>query len=212
MVLIGRTDPETLFCKSEDLQVSSANPTPYCTLTGEERLLPGSSQCPPLTILCYISPTGILFPYLFGQMILWWFCHVALLFWGIKFPFKAKHLEVTGKNKYIHVTVFLVGIILPIVPATLAGTLGSPTIVRFPSVICATTTSGVSFYSIILPSGILIVAGSSLLVLIFWMLSKVRYAHCYNLELCPTSLQHTKTMTLYMLGQQKLKLVTGGWL
>ena len=55
IILIGRTDPKMLFCKSKDLLVSSTSPTPYCTLTGEGMITTGKVRLVYPTMFYYLQ-------------------------------------------------------------------------------------------------------------------------------------------------------------
>ena len=48
------------------------------------------------------------------QISVWWLCHVAVLFWRIRFPLHARSFILTKKMKYIHVFCIFAGLVLPL--------------------------------------------------------------------------------------------------
>ena len=123
---------------------------------------------------------------------LWWFILTVALFWKVWFPFHAKSYEVKHKNKYIHITCAILGLLIPLVPIIalmcsfavqlesaespgtdfVSGGMGFST-VRFPPLPCNGNNKSVVFYTIILPTNILLASGITLTILIFWLVHKV---------------------------------------
>ena len=135
--------------------------------------------------------TGVVFYYCLFQLAIFWLCHILTLFWGLKFPFRARAFQQTHRMKYIHIACVLTGLLAPLVPvvATIAqfshgkstseavrGGLGFG-IVRFPPILCAGRDSDTTFYSLILPLSIMLMVGITFVVFIFWIIHKVRSCH-----------------------------------
>ena len=111
--------------------------------------------------------------YIFVQVAIWWLCHVTAMFWGLRFPFQAHNFKVTGKMKYLHITVVLLGLILPIIPVAVALGTGGFTLNRLPPIICSARSSDATFYAVALPVGFMLALGITLLILLFWTIYKV---------------------------------------
>ena len=126
---------------------------------------------------------------------LWWLMLTAALFWKIWFPFNAKMREAKHQVKYIHAGCGLAGFLVPFIPIIslmasfvqqakldpstdfVSGGLGfSP--VRFPPQPCNGNNKDVVFYTIILPSTLILAAGITLILLIFWLVHRVRVVCC----------------------------------
>ena len=130
------------------------------------------------------SSAGIMSYYGLLQLAVWWFCHVVSLFWGIQFPFRAQSLQAAGRVKYIHITMVIVGLVLPTLPVVVAFTAGNPDargfgLVRFPTFICTSLQRDPTFYSLVLPVNILAAIGVPLLIIIFWIIHKVHTCQVY---------------------------------
>ena len=136
--------------------------------------------------------------YIVSQMILWWLFHTANLFWKVKFPFHARNFELSGKDKYIHITCIILGIILPLVPII---TIMADSAVdlqkqnenstsqyinnlfiseglgfgfdQIPAVFCAPTNRNATFYSVIMLIDIILGCGCTMLIIIFWSVHNV---------------------------------------
>jgi len=124
------------------------------------------------------SSAGIVIYYGLFQLAVWWFCHVVSLFWGIQFPFHARLFKTTGRIKYIHITMVIVGLVLPTLPVIVAFTAGNPSSrgfrpTRFPPILCTSLQRDPTFYSLVLPINILIAVGVPLVIIIFWTIHKV---------------------------------------
>ena len=104
----------------------------------------------------------------------------------------------SGKVKYIHITCVIVGILIPLLPIItsmakfaadirkqnekftsqikndlfLSGGLGFATS-RFPPILCTGRDQDVIFYTVVLPIGIILASGCTILINIFWSVHKV---------------------------------------
>ena len=73
------------------------------------------------------------------QVAVWWFCHEISIFWGICFPFHSRSFEKAHRTKYIHITMVIVGLVLPALPVIVTFTTGDPSgfgLTRFPTILC----------------------------------------------------------------------------
>ena len=95
------------------------------------------------------------------------------MFWGLKFPFQAHNFKVTGKMKYLHITVVLLALILPIIPVAVVLGTGGYTFARFTPIICSAQNTDAAFYAVIIPVGVMLALGITLLILLFWTIYKV---------------------------------------
>ena len=120
----------------------------------------------------------------------WWFMLTAALFWKIWFPFNAKTLEAKHQVKYIHISCGVVGLLIPFIsviapmasfaqraksdPFTdfVSGGLGFMS-VRFPPQPCNGNNKDIAFYTNILPTNLILAAGITLILLIFWLVHRV---------------------------------------
>ena len=123
------------------------------------------------------------------QLAVWWFCHVVSLFWGIQFPFQARLFKTTGRIKYIHITMVIVGLVLPTLPVIVAFTAGNPSTrgfgqTRFPPILCTSLQRDPTFYSLVLPINILLAIGVPLVIIVFWTIHKVyTRISCYSMTI-----------------------------
>ena len=132
--------------------------------------------------------------YTYWQLVFWWFSHIAAMFWGLRFPFHAHRFEVTGKTKYIHITVILIGLFLPIVPVVAAVGTGGFVMTRFPPIICNPKSRETAFYALTLPTCFMAVMGLTLLILVFWTIYKVIFfAGAYERQKGSRSIQLHRT-------------------
>ena len=131
------------------------------------------------------------------QTSLWWLFHIATLFWQVIFPFHALSYETSNKNKYIHITCIIFGILLPQIPIItsmaafgvdlqkqnknsssqlrnslfFSGGLGfGPN--GYPTILCIGRDPDIVLYNFIVMMGTILAIGCSLLVIIFWSVHK----------------------------------------
>ena len=130
------------------------------------------------------SSAGIVFYYGIFQLAVWWFCHVVSLFWKIRFPFHARSFETAHRIKYIHITMVIVGLVLPTLPVIVAFTAGNPSTrgFRLTRFLCTSLQRDPTFYSLVLPINIVLAIGVPLLIILFWIIHKV-YTFILNVQL-----------------------------
>ena len=122
---------------------------------------------------------------------LWWFMLTAALFWKIWFPINARLWEKKKRIKYIHLGCICIGVFVPFIPlitlmssfarrvssdsslSFVAGGLGFAS-VRFPPLPCNGNDKQIIFYTHILPTDILLATGITFIILIFWLVHKVK--------------------------------------
>ena len=119
--------------------------------------------------------TGVLFYYVFWQVTIWWLCHIIAMFWGLWFPFQAHKFDATGKTKYLHLAAILSALFLPGIPIVIALSTGGYDYLNFPPANCGGVHPDGLFYGLIFPFATMIIVGLSLLLLIFWIICKVRH-------------------------------------
>lgn len=118
--------------------------------------------------------TGVLLYYILTQNYIWWFFIIVAYFWGIMFPLHYRRYKEANKIQYIHTAMFLLGVLLPIVPAVGALKHGFTAIgiVLHPPVICSLNSDD-NFLVLLLPLTILFTIGLCMLLVVFWKLAKV---------------------------------------
>ena len=128
-----------------------------------------------VTLLLYLYSLhpGIVLYYGLLQLALWWFFHVLTLFWKIKFPLHAKAVESAHQMRYVHLTMVILGLTLPLVPVIASLATTGFGLNRFPAILCGGTNANITFYALLLPVILLLQVGITLLVVLFWTIHKV---------------------------------------
>ena len=111
--------------------------------------------------------------YTFGQISLLVAFHALGLCWGIVFPFHYKRVKAEGRIKYIHVTTVVLAFVLPAIPALLHLIEGY-SIAPGSFGICFGQNKAIVYFTMILPMSILLATATSVLVISFWKIFKVR--------------------------------------
>ncbi len=96
------------------------------------------------------------------------------MFWIITFPFHYRSYQDSRIIKYIHVFVFIGGLILPVVPASITFATGKYVQTWFPPILCFSDHVDTSFYAMIVPISIFMAVGVSLLAVVFYTIIGVR--------------------------------------
>ena len=106
----------------------------------------------------------------------WWLFHTAAIFWNLWFPVHARHFDIRGYTKYVHIAVVVLALSLPVIPVGVAfGTGGFATSSFTMSLsTCFARDVVASFYSYVLPSCIGFSVGITLNILSIWKLLKMR--------------------------------------
>ena len=120
------------------------------------------------------------------QQNIWWVTHMAVLFWMIRFPIQAQTVRATRNLRIVHIVSLLTGLLYPLLPITTTiltdalqqqstfsiGRLGFGT-TTFPPILCTGTDPHIVFYLTIFPSVLLMLVGTTVLVLTIWTVHKV---------------------------------------
>ena len=98
------------------------------------------------------------------------------MFLGVVLPLRIQQLDASGKIKYIHITMVLLGLVLPCVPVAVAFGTGGFSLrdIVFPPIICFGRDRGATVYSHSIVDSIIIATGVSLLILVFYKFIKVK--------------------------------------
>ena len=125
------------------------------------------------------------------QLALWAVFHVAVVFLAVVFPLYNWELDISGKIKYIHITMVLVGLILPCVPVAVTFGTGGFAFgdTRFPPIICFGRDRGATVYSLTIPESVLVATGISLLIVVFWKIIKVSFCVASSQNVCEQGLR-----------------------
>ena len=149
-------------------------------------------------VFVLIYSAGIVVTYTKSQVLIWWLFHTANLFLEVKFPYHARNFKISSRKKYIHLTCFIAGILLPVVPIVIimADTavdlqkqneksashqrnnlflleglgFGHLTI---PALFCASTNSNATFYSLLIMTDVIVACGCTMLIIVFWSIHKI---------------------------------------
>ena len=137
-------------------------------------------------ILYFVA--GAVIIYCLLQLAVFWFCHVLAIFWKIRFPFHARAFQMANHTKYLHIVSAAIGVLFPTIPviATMAQSAHRQSsaeavksglgfvIVTLPPLLCTGRNENVTFYSLILPILVILMVGMPVLIMIFWIIHRVR--------------------------------------
>ena len=129
---------------------------------------------------------------------LWWLMLTATLFWRVQFPFHSRSFQGTTRMRCLHVGCGLIGALIPLTPVVAilsayairiratgrsftAGGMGFG-YVRFPPLPCNGRNSVIAYYSMILPTNIMLGVGITLTIFILRRIHKVRSNSNVNLN------------------------------
>ena len=82
----------------------------------------------------------------------------------------------TNKTKYIHIICAISALVLPIISPVAISLKGGFTISRFPPVVCVGRDVDANFYTVVLPTTFICALGTTLLLVIFWNIRRVRHS------------------------------------
>jgi len=134
--------------------------------------------------------------YVIFQLSIWWLIYMTTLFYSIKFPFRAQIFTKGRKRKLLHSVSVAVGVFTPLVlilasvigfvadkqempgNSTLSLPLARPRgygygMSGYPPILCTALDGKIIFYSSILPMGVVLGLGGSLLLTTLWLIHKV---------------------------------------
>ena len=118
--------------------------------------------------------------YLGLQVALWWIFHTTVVFWGIMRPFQYRQMCDSGKLKYIHLTMGISGLVLPLVPTLICHWTGGFGISLLLHYSCHPRSTLASRYSVYVPLNIIVIVGIGLLLIIFSNIA-LEVIHSYQL-------------------------------
>ena len=99
---------------------------------------------------------------------------MCALFWKVQFPLHSRSYEKARRIKYIHLICVILALVLPLVPVITVASKGGFTITRYPTFLCTGSDADATYYTIVLPIVIILGIGTTVLVLVFWKIHKVR--------------------------------------
>ena len=117
---------------------------------------------------------GIVLYYTAIQLLFWWLCHAVAVFWAARWPLHSKKFNTSRKLKYLHITLVLAGLLLPMLPVLVVGLRGSFTTTTSPPILCTGTDVHSTFWVIIFPMSIMLGTGTSTLICTLHTVIKVR--------------------------------------
>ena len=95
---------------------------------------------------------------------------MTALFLKIKFPFHAKRFE---KSRKIQLLVVLLALFLTTIPVIVSFSTGGFVTNHYPPRLCVSKSREAAYYTIVLPSSIILATGTSLLVMVLITINKV---------------------------------------
>ena len=126
----------------------------------------------------YSIITGCVFYYGLLHVGVYWFCHVSIFFYKVKFPFHSRLIDY--HTKCIHLGVVLLAVSIPCVPVIVAFSTGGFLSLGYPQLVCVIRNSDAEHFSFVLPFSLIIATGITLLVMVFATIIKVQY-ECIHL-------------------------------
>lgn len=121
------------------------------------------------SIFCSI---GGLFTYAFVQALLWCLFHSAFIFYGVIYPVYYRVMSDSGKMKYVHLSVVVVAVTLPmilILMYSIKGGFGFNLLLHYS---CFPNNTTAVFYSFIIPLDLFIITNLVMLLIVF---AKIRF-------------------------------------
>ena len=131
-----------------------------------------------------------MFYYGLFQLGIWWLFHVIALYWKLQFPLHYRRFEAAGFIHYVHLTAVILGLVFALLPVITpiadhavkksnnenftGGGIGF-TMTTVPPIICTSSDRNVSYYSLAFPLNLILLVGTTLLLLAFWIIHQVRH-------------------------------------
>ena len=200
-LLIGFFDTKKLFCSSPELQESIEDETVFCTIQGKDSIFSPTLACIsyflfrsyPLILsslspsyminkvnisvviafACLSSNAGMVQTYFSLLQVIFFVYHVTAIYWTIKFPLTARHIQTNKNFRYFHIGIVLAALLVCWIPVIVALGTSGYTIPRFPPLMCVARDPNATFYGLILPKCILLAFGIALIVLTLQILIKL---------------------------------------
>ena len=99
--------------------------------------------------------------------------HAILLVWVVRDPFGLRRFKKDGKMRYVHTTTVVLAAVLPLVGSCMLLRDGY-VVTFFPALACVGRNLDMAFYAFTLPLSLVVGTVSSILLIFFWTLFKVR--------------------------------------
>lgn len=118
---------------------------------------------------------GGVFVYVAFQATMWWLFHTAILFWGVMHPMHYQVMKNSGRIKYIHSAMGVMGVTFPLIPVLICNWIGGFGINLLLQYSCFPRNRSALYYSFLVPLDIIIITSLSMLVIILSQIAvKVR--------------------------------------
>ena len=117
--------------------------------------------------------TGVVYYYSLIQITMWLLFHSGAMFWSIVFPFHYRRWKLEGRVKYVHITTVILALLVPAI-SPFTALLKDGYVITTSTYVCLGRNSDVSFATLVLPISIFGAIGSSMLIIIFWTILKVK--------------------------------------
>ena len=95
------------------------------------------------------------------------------MFWSVAYPFSFRQLKITGNIRYAHIISILLALLIPL-PSAFTQLVDGSVFVTSLVLPCLGRNTDYIYYTFILPISLLLGGGLVLLVLVIWILFKVR--------------------------------------
>ena len=117
------------------------------------------------------------------------------IFWGLKFPFHYQRYQKTGRLRYIHTSLVISGILLPLIPALAPfAAQGYGFAFRYPPLVCTPFDVFVTVCLVLIPGCIFVFIGMFCLTVVFWFIVKQRRMTQRRKQKAPLTLPETKVL------------------
>ena len=104
---------------------------------------------------------------------MWAVLQAVFMFWSVAHPFSFRQLKITGNIRYAHIISILLALLIPL-PSAFTQLAGGSVFVTSLVLPCLGLNTNYIYYTFILPISLLLIGDAILLVLIVWILFKVR--------------------------------------
>ena len=102
-----------------------------------------------------------------------WLCHTSVFFWAVMWPMKYRSFTMLNRMKYIQATVLPVCLVLPILSVVGIQLSEGYGLNIFTYYLCGGKNPNDVFYAVVMPLDVMLVIGTSLLIIIAWNIMNV---------------------------------------
>ena len=124
-------------------------------------------------IMPSLSCAGAVFNYSITQITVLAALQSVFMFWSVAYPFSFRQLKITGKIRYAHIISILLALLIPL-PSVFTQLVDGSVYITSIVLPCLGLNSDYIYYTFVLPNSLLLIGEMVLLVLIIWVLFKVR--------------------------------------